>query len=63
MKKILINTNSDGLAPTITVRYAQGFALSSALYKSGILGRGGAHQRLAIIEIHDTDERRSDIQR
>ena len=41
MKKIPINTNTDGTAPTITVRYAQGFALSSALYKSGVLGAGG----------------------
>ena len=48
-----INANADGTAPTITVRYAQGFAVSSALLKSSELGSGGGHQRLAVIELYE----------
>ena len=41
MRKKVININADGTLPTLTVRYAQGFALSSVLNKSSLLGAGG----------------------
>ena len=50
---IPINTTAEGLCPTITVRYAQGFALSAALYKSALFGEFGGNVRLAIVAVYE----------
>ena len=53
-----INTTSEGICPTLTVRYAQGFALSAAAEKSSFFTDGDAHcvgnnTRLSILEIYE----------
>ena len=50
MKVKLLNTTPDGTAPTLTVRYAQGFALSSSLIKNKDFGLGGGIQGLQYLK-------------